>query len=436
MRHLNLIAVDVSESSIKVLQLNEDNSIKAYGSATLEKGVVEKGHIIDVDIFSKVLNQILKNTKPNVLADVNSLQRAFLCLPEAKLFSHHCVIPENIKQNEIESYLYAEAAKIIPFELDTLYSNHHVAEENGVRNATFVGVEKSVLDNYVKAFVRANVRPAFVGGELFALGSALLPNPIVDEDCIILDIGVRSATIGMFSTDAVPNDSILFPYGGEYFTNYLAERLSVTKDEAETLKRMNGVNPTYEDTGVPAILRECLSVVTDKLNEAKVYFEAKTGSPVKHIIIAGGSALLPNIASFISEKTGIESTIADPLFKIKEHAVLDKETTPNVLFANVVGLALAASDPYFRHINLLTKYDQDEEVISDDMMAISDIRSMADASNVINNILRKAKAGFTMCAQYLRAVVLKIKGKMKVILTILILIASSAFLFWVLKTYL
>src|SRR3989344_5963913 len=384
MRHLNFIAVDVSESSIKVLQLNADNSIKAYGNAPLEKGVVEKGRIIDVDTFSAVLNEVLKNTRPNVLADDNCIQRAFLSLPEARLFSHHCVIPNTVKQDEIEDYLCTEAGKIIPFELDALYSNHHVAEEKGIRNATFVGVEKTVLDNYVKAFVHANVRPAFVGGELFALGSALLPNPLVDEDCIIVDIGAHSATIGMFGVDAVPNDSVLFPFGGDYFTDFLAERLSVTRDEAETLKRVNGVNPAYEDTGVPAILRECLSVITSKINEAKIYFEAKTGNPVKHIIIAGGSSLLPHIDTFISEKTGIESTIANPLFKIKEHDVLKKDATPNVF----------------------------------------------------NNILRKAKAGLVVCTQYLKAAALKIKEKMKVILVVLILLASSAFLFWVLKTYL
>src|SRR3989338_939355 len=436
MRHLNFIAVDVSESSIKVLQLNDDNSIKAYGNAPLEKGVVEKGRIIDVETFSTVLNEVLKNTKPNVLADENSLHRAFLCLPEAKLFSHHCVVPETVKQNEIEAYLYAEAGKIIPFELGALYSNHHVAEEKGVRNATFVGVEKSVLDNYVKAFVHANVKPAFVGGELFALGSALLPNPIADEDCIVIDIGVRSATIGMFGTDTVPNDSILFPYGGEYFTNFLAERLNVNKEEAETLKRVNGVNPAYEDTGVPAILRECLSVITDKINEAKIYFEAKSGSPVKHIIIAGGSALLPYIESFITEKTGIEATIANPLFKIKEHDVLQKDATPNVLFANVVGLALAASNPEFRHINLLTQYDQDEEVVSTDSLAISDIRSLADVASVAHNFLRRVKAAYVLCLQYLKMTVSKIRVKFKLILTIVVFLAAAVFLIWVLKTYL
>jgi type IV pilus assembly protein PilM len=436
MRHLNLIAVDVSESSIKVLQLNDDKSIKAYGNAPLERGVVEKGHIIDVETFSAVLNQILKHTKPNILADENSIQRAFLCLPESKLYSHHCVIPDSIKREDIESYLYAEASKIIPFELTSLYSNHHVAEENGVRNATFIGVEKSFLDNYVKAFVHSNVRPAFIGGELFALGNALLPNPVVDEDCIILDIGVRSATIGMFSTDAVPNDSILFPFGGEYFTNYLAERLDITFDEAETLKRLNGVNPAYEETGVPIILRQCLSVVTDKLNEAKMYFEAKTGSPVKHIIIAGGSALLPHIDTFITEKTGIQSTVANPLFKINGHDLLVKDETPNVLFANVVGLALAASNSDFAHINLLTQYDKDEEVTNNESLALTDIRSVTDAAHVLIAFWRKIKTDYNFVLQYVKKVGSTIKQKLSIILSVIVFIAAGLFLFWVLKTYL
>ncbi len=435
MRHLNLIAVDVSESSIKVLQLHGDNSIKAYGKASLEKGVVEKGNIIDTEAFSAVLNQVLKNTKPNVLADDQSILRAFLCLPESKVFSHHCVIPDSIKENEIEQYLRTEAVKIIPFDLDLLYSNHHVAEENGVRNATFIGVEKPVLDNYVKAFVHANVRPIFVGGELFALGRALLPNPVADEDCIILDIGARSASIGMFSTDAVPNDSILFPYGGEYLTSLLIERLSVTTEEAETLKRVNGVDPTYEDTGVPTILREGLCVITDKLNEAKIYFEAKTGSSIKHIIVAGGSAMLPHIDKFISEKTGVEATIANPLFKIKDNDLLTKDVTPNVLFSNVVGLALTASNSDFRHINLLTQYDQDDEVGTSDTLAISDIRSLHDVTTVGHNFVRKIKTIYLLCWRYIKRLAHVLKTKLKIVLSAVLFLAAAAFLIWVLQTY-
>ena len=240
----------------------------------------------------------------------------------------------------------------------------------------------------------------------------------------------------MFGTDAVPNDSIIFPFGGEYLTNCLAERLSVTKDEAETLKRLNGVNPEYEDTGVPAILRECLTVITDKLNEAKLYFEAKTGNPVKHIIVAGGSALLPKIETFIAEKTGIETTIANPLFKIKAGDLLEADATPNVLFANVVGLALAASNSDFRHINLLTQYDQDDEVVSSDMMAITDIRSFTDGVNVIKNVWRRAKARYEMCVRFLSKGLTKLRAKLPLILTILLLLAAGVFFGWVLKTYL
>ena len=434
MRHVNLIGVDVSESSIKVLQLDSNNTITAYGSATLPQGVVLKGRILDEEAFSDALNKILKETKPNILHSENNILRAVLCLPESKLFSHYCVVPETISQNEIREYICTEAQKIIPFEIDDLYWNFHVVEKNGVRNATFISVEKTDLDNYMRAFSYAKIRPKFVGGELFALGRALLPDTLLNEDYIILDIGAHSTTIGMFSNDAVPNDSILVPQGGEYFTQFLAEKLGVPVEEAELMKRKYGINELHEGTHVPEALRECLSSLINKIAEAKTYFEGKTGTPIAHIILAGGSALIPHLDIFISQKIGVKTTIANPLSKIQGYELFEKDV-PAIFFANVIGLALSATHSDFLDINLLTQYRKDEHDTADDHLALQDIRSLNDFRLVSNTLIRKAKVSIKKFLNTLKRKTPNVHLNLKLSATIFLLLAASSVLIWVIAKY-
>ena len=437
MRHVQIIGVDVSESSIKVLQLNADNTVRAYGSASLVHGVVEKGRIIDAEAFSVALNNILKDTKPNSLLAEDGILKAVVCLPESKLFSHHCVIPDTVLKEDLEAYICTEAQKIIPFALDTLYWNYHVVEEQGVRNATFVSIAKTDLENYVKAFTNAKVRPAFVGGELFALGQSLLPNPPFEEDYIILDIGAHSTNIGFFSIDAVPNVSILVPQGGEYFTQYLIERLKILPEEAEQMKRQYGVNMAHDATQVPVLLRECLLPIIEKINEAKIYFEQKTGKPVTHLIIAGGSALLPQIDVVISEKLGIDVRVANPLVKIEGHELFG-DGTPSIFFANVIGLALCAKKADFTDINLLTQYRDDENVIEEESLALQDIRSFSDFQYVFNTFIRSMKVLVATKPNFLKQSILAIKGHihMKLFATMFFVLGACAFLVWVVINYL
>jgi len=359
MSHLNLLGIDVSEASIKVLQLDADKSAIAYESVDLPDGTVKQGRILNVEAFSGALNRVLSKFTQGLQSGTDEIFRAVLCVPESKIYSHYCTVPSNMKEYEVETFVCSDAQKIIPFEIEDLYWNYHITDEGGTKNATFIGVTKSDLDNYVKAFTYAKVQPTFVVGELFALGRALLPDPPLMDDYMILDIGAYTSTIGVFSVDAIPNLSIVIQQGGEYLTKYLSEWLDISMEEADQKKKQYGVDPKYDETSVPGILREGLAPIINNLSEVKSHFEQMTGRSVKHVIIAGGSALLPQLCPFITERVGVETTVADPLHKIKGHEFAYGDT-PQIFFSNVVGLALTKDHTDFSHLNLLTNYRYDE----------------------------------------------------------------------------
>lgn len=431
MKQTNLIGVDISDSSIKVLQLDAGNTIVAFGTSDLAQGIVVNGSIVDSKAFCDALNTVLMHTQPKVLRSSKVALRAVLCLPESKLFTHYQFIPDTIKKADVETYVRDEAAKIIPFELKDLYWDYHIAEKGGKRSATFVGVAKKDLDNYVEVFTQAEIKPAFIGGELFSLGHALLHTPF-EDDHIILDMGAHSTTVGMFADDAVANTSIVVPMGGATFTDILASKLGVEASEAEKMKREYGLDKAHAATQVPEILEESLAPIVVVINEAKAFFEKKTGDPVKRILIAGGSALLPGLAPYIFEKTGVKAEVADALIKVHDPGVLT-QNAPGILFANVIGLALYGAHPRKHTINLLTQYRYDESDALKEKLEIRDIRSKSDLYYVLYSFIQTGKGYASDLSRFARK---HLKINLALFFSLAFLAITLAFLGWVIIKFL
>ncbi len=430
MKHTRLIGVDISDASLKVLQLSNDGVILAYGTALVPSGVIENGRIVNKEAFAAALKGLLQQTKPNVLLDGNSIIRTVLCLPESKLFTHSLVIPEGTKRNDMRRVVEEEARKIIPYELERMYWDFHTAVKLGKTFATFVGVAKSDLDNFVEAFSSAHAQPAFIGGELFALGHALLEDQF-KGNCIVVDMGQHSTTIGLFAADVMPDMSVVVPCAGDSFTQAIATKLGVGMEEAEKQKRMYGVLSAHEKTGVPGELRTCLKQITDEVKAMKSFFEKRYELSIDHIVLSGGSALLPGIVELMQEETGIASYLADPLVKVKGHEVLGSGT-PGILFANVIGLALYAKQKRRGDINLLGNYRYEEGEAKKELPSIQDIRSLGDLyyflySNIqnIRNFLDDRSDSFKK----------KVTIPVQLILSLLFLAATLVFLGWVMLTY-
>jgi type IV pilus assembly protein PilM len=288
MRQHNSIGVDVSDTSIKVLLLDIHDEVIAYGTNTLEKGVVENGNIIDKKAFAEALSSVLRNTEPLVLDRSRVNLRAIVSMPESKLFTHTVAVPSAIVKKDIDQYVKDAAQTIIPHNFDDLYYDFYVRDTHESKTAVFVGVLKHELDNYIEAFSQAGVKPVFVGGELFSLGRALLTEEVRGKGCMILDIGTHGATLGVYLEDAIANASIVIREGGESFTAAISESLAVSQAEAETLKRTHGVKGGgVQGVKVQEVLEEPLRRIAQAVKEARSHFQSKYAVPIDALIVAG-----------------------------------------------------------------------------------------------------------------------------------------------------
>lgn len=142
MKHSNLIGIDISDASIKVLELNDAHEVIAYGSIELPTGIITDGMVVDIAGFTKKVDELLVATEPQVLRTDDTILRAILCLPESKLFTHYVTIPSTVKRSEYPEYIRTEAEKMIPFDFAELYFDHHVVSTHETLGAVFCGCAK------------------------------------------------------------------------------------------------------------------------------------------------------------------------------------------------------------------------------------------------------------------------------------------------------
>lgn len=356
------IGIDVSDSSIKILQIDCDRNVISYGSRKLPKGVVSGGIILRKKEFRTNLNAVMKKAGLEKKGNSEEKLPIIINLPESKLFTYYMTLPEDISENVAGSYVQKEAAKVIPYDLTTMSYDYLLIEGARSKDAVFIGVQKEYIENYVEAFNYGNFELTVVGSELFALGRALLDDT-VSSNSVLIDIGGTATNIGVFDKDYVMHLSITERIGGTAVTKAIAKKLNIPIAKAEKLKEKYGLKKGHGKEGCSEVVQAYVDQIISETQKALSYFQHKSGGTVEKIILAGGSALIAGLPEYIEEKMGIPTEMGNPFKKIRnlEKFAEGEEVSP-VVFSNVVGLVLRSIDAGFPQINLLDLHGEDTMV--------------------------------------------------------------------------
>lgn len=338
------VGIDISDYSIEALQLNKKKSIVAYARVTLETGIVRDGEIINKEELVKNLKELLKNLKRTR----GTKLKVVFSLPESKVFIHHFEIPSKLEDEELKREIDEKALKIIPFNINQIYWDYTEIPRpsSPSKHILFVAAPKKIVDSYIDVMYLAGLEPAVLDIEsnslsrslLFKSFSKKLTSGIVSS--MVIDIGSRATTLSIFDSNDVLNLSVVLPAGGNHFTEAIADKLKIRREEAEKLKRELGFQKDKGNKILP-VLEAGFKNIIKEIKDAIEYYEKNSKEKVREIVLAGGSSLLPNLEEYLTEKFQIKVVIGNPLARIKSFDQLKKDKqNPPILFANVIGLAL------------------------------------------------------------------------------------------------
>jgi type IV pilus assembly protein PilM len=347
-----LIGVDISSSSIKMVELGENSrgkglSLERYVIESLPKDAISDGNINNLDAVSDTLRKAWKRLG-------SRLKNVALALPAAAVITKKIILPGGGREEELEAQVEAEANQYIPFAIEEVNLDFAVI---GPASGSAEDIEvllaasrKANVEDRVAAAQTAGLKVIVVDVEPYAAEAAFeqisqqLPDGAVDQCIALVDIGST-----VMNVNILRNGQSLYmrdqQIGGAQLTQQIQATFGLSAEEAEDGKREGGLPDNYE-SDVLAPFRE--NIAAEVARAIQFFFtSSQQHSEINYIALAGGCATLPGLDDAVAARTQVSTLVANPFAqmnissRIKPHQL--QADAPSLLIA--CGLAMRRFDP-------------------------------------------------------------------------------------------
>lgn len=172
-----------------------------------------------------------------------------------------------------------------------------------------------------------------------AMIRSLLPVGITDAR-LIINIGEQSTDIVMTYADT-PRLVRSIPTGLRSLVNSAVQNLNVEEAQARQFILKFGLAPDRLDGQVYRAIESTLDSFATELTKSIKFFQTRyPNTPVGGILLSGFGAVLPGFPEYISAKTGIQSSLANPWQRVQVSQAHQQQLAPVAAeFATAIGLA-------------------------------------------------------------------------------------------------
>ncbi len=342
-----LLGIDISATSVKVLQLTEmgkNYQVSAYASATLPKGAVVNGVIEKLPAVVDVLERCLS------LCGVNA-KHAALAMPTQAVTSRLLTFPADYSEQSMLEQIEIDAPLHIPFPLDDVRFDFSTIGPNVNKvdvDVLLAAARREQVDGRINAAEAVGLEATVVDIESFCIqrsvaqSARLMPKQGKGLILAHLDVGASTTTLTI-----VQNHSILFQreqaFGGQQLTLNIAKQFGLSAEEAEIKKRTSDLPSDYVQRVLKPFLEEASQVVARSL---QLFYTSTPYSRVDQLLLAGGSAVLPGLVDAVTHKTQAPVILFAPLAGYDIHSRVNRRQleldAPSL--SVVTGLAMRAFD--------------------------------------------------------------------------------------------
>jgi type IV pilus assembly protein PilM len=208
-----------------------------------------------------------------------------------------------------------------------------------------VAVKKDILESYIHCVEDSQLKAKVVDVDYFALQNIYEANyPTNPSEAVaLIDIGANAMKMVIVQGD-VPVFTKDSTIGGRNLTSEIQRNLNLSYADAEVLKTGNQGGPMPQEVSdLMQIMAENMAMEIKK--SLDFYNASSSGAPVVSIMLAGGSAKIPDLSKIIEDATGIPVQYINPFHSISyDSAVFTEEYLNSIgpLAAVPIGLALRA----------------------------------------------------------------------------------------------
>ncbi len=336
-----LIGVDISASAVKMVELSElpkknGYMVERYSIESLPKDAVIDGNINNLEAVSETLERALKRMGTRI-------RNVSVALPAAAVITKKILLPNGLREEDLEYQVESEANQYIPFAMDEVNLDFQVigpapgdAEEVEVLLAAS---RKANVEDRVAAAQAAGLKTIVVDVEPYAAEMAFdqirsqLPGMAMDQCVALVDIGAHVMNVNILrnGTSIYMRDQQV---GGEQLTQLIQNAYGLSTEEAETGKRNGGLPDNYE-SDVLAPFRE--NVASEVARAIQFFFTSTQYNEVAYIVLAGGCATLAGLDDAVATRTQVSTLVANPFAQM----TLSSRIKPRQLQTDAPALMIA-----------------------------------------------------------------------------------------------
>jgi type IV pilus assembly protein PilM len=332
--------LDIGRSFIKVVQAKvsgENKLLTAVASVPTPSGGMQSDSPIDLKKISEAVRQCVK------VAKVHG-NNCNVSIIESQAVTRLVEMP-NLTDKELSSAINWEADKYIPLPLKEVNLQYKVVsrypagdEKGGKMDVLLVAAPKRVVEKYLLVVKDAGLKLSAIETESASLARALSRG---------VEAGLVLVSFGSVSTElvAVREGNVIFTRsiatGGEALTRAIMAEFNLQHQQAEEYKHAYGIMENQLGGKVANVLKPILEVIIGELMRAiefsKTHMQA---NQLARIAICGGGAYLPGISEFITRKTSLEVSLADPWDSFTKEGLILKLPGQGGFYTTATGLAV------------------------------------------------------------------------------------------------
>ncbi len=341
-----MIGVDISDRSIKIVQLSndEDHALLAHCWHRVPDGAIERGIINERNVVRKVVEETLEmcKLKPSVGDAVVA------SIPESQSFLRVIEVPA-MSDEEIDEAIQWEVAQHIPFGLENVYIDWqpvgYKKESSSDRKEVLVGAaQKQVIDPLVNLLNDLNLDVAALELESQAIVRALIsPELRKHEGLLVVDLGGSVTNVVIHDHGAMRFTASLQGGAGK-----LISALSDKEKSIFSLPRKKDLPEKISKQVAGKLRAGQEELVMEIVGVVEFYNSLDVKHGVREIILTGGGANFPGLDSvFLLYFENMHVQRGNPwvnVLSVSKAKKLPLSLYESVHFSTALGLALRDVD--------------------------------------------------------------------------------------------
>jgi len=345
-----LFGLDISSSSVKMLEIVDAGKgqfrVERYAIEPLARDAVADGNVNNLEAVIDAVRRCHKRLGTRT-------KHVAMAVPTGAVITKKIVVNAALREDELEVQVETEANQYIPFALEEVNLDFQSIGPSPTspdeQEVMIAATRKEKVEDRVAVAESAGLKPLVMDVESFAQQTALtlvvqaLPGAGKDQNIAVVDIGAN-----VMNVTVLRNDQSVYSreqaFGGNQLTQEIVTRYGMSPEEAENAKRSGGLPDDFEAEVMKPFME---NLATEVQRALQFFFQSTQYHSVDHILLAGGSAVIPGLDEVVNARAQVPCSVANPFIQMQTSPRVQQKRlmvdAPSLIVA--CGLAMRRFDP-------------------------------------------------------------------------------------------